>query len=84
MAIDSGTGGSGITVRSFGWQWRTHADAFVGEVRANGTLAMKGGYLVDDKQVIGGREPAIADNKTDSEKLALVLATLRNHGLIER
>jgi hypothetical protein len=40
-------------------------------------------YLVNGIQVVGPQQAAISDGLTDSQKIAAILAVLRNHGIID-
>lgn len=81
---DSGTGGSYIFDRAVRIVWEDHTGQASGYYEAtSGEMRVKSAYFVAGKQVLGARLPAISDDKTTDEKVALILAAMRAHGQIE-
>jgi len=83
MGVDTGVGGSFWTVWAVQHRIRDHTGKLGATFYPNtGTLDMASGYLVAGKVVLGEQQPAIANDKTTDEKVALILAAMRAHGLI--
>lgn len=84
LVRDSGTGGSYIFDRGVRVVWEDHNGQPSGYYETtSGEMRIKSALFIGGKQLLGARLAAIADNKTDSEKIALILTAMRSHGLIE-